>query len=83
MGENKATIRVFNATAKCIGAESTHTKTSTCFNTRANDNTEGVSPDKFKIVEIQLAMLDHFLYGICTLKGHKMINKYKQLSEEE
>ena len=39
--------------------------------------------DKFKIVEIQLAMLDHFLYGICTLKGHKMINKYKQLSEEE
>ena len=41
------------------------------------------SPDKFKIVEIQLAMLDHFLHGICTLKGHKMINKYKQLTEEE
>jgi AcrR family transcriptional regulator len=40
-------------------------------------------PDKFKIVEIQLTMLDHFLYGICTLKGHKMINKYKQLTEEE
>ena len=41
------------------------------------------SPDKFKIVDIQLAMLDHFLHGICTLKGHKMINKYKQLTEEE
>ena len=40
-------------------------------------------PDKFKIVEIQLAMLDHFLYGICTLKGHKMINKYKHLSDDE
>jgi hypothetical protein len=41
------------------------------------------SPEKFKIVDIQLAMLDHFLHGICTLKGHKMINKYKQLTEEE
>ena len=40
-------------------------------------------PDKFKIVEIQLAMLDHFLYGICTLKGHKMINKHKHLSDDE
>jgi hypothetical protein len=40
-------------------------------------------PDKFKIVDIQLAMLDHFLYGICTLKGHKLINKYKELSDDE
>ncbi len=40
-------------------------------------------PDKFKMVDVQLAMLDHFLHGICTLKGHKMINKYKQLIEEE
>lgn len=34
-------------------------------------------PDKFKIVDVQLTMIDHFLYGICTLKGHKLINKYK------
>lgn len=40
-------------------------------------------PDKFKILDVQVAMIDHFLYGICTLKGHKLINKYKQIIEEE
>jgi AcrR family transcriptional regulator len=40
-------------------------------------------PDKFKILDVQLAMIDHFLYGICTLKGHKLINKYKQIIDEE
>ena len=40
-------------------------------------------PDKFKILDVQLASLEHFLYGICTLKGHKLINKYKQITEEE
>ncbi len=40
-------------------------------------------PDKFKIVDVQLALLDHFLHGICTLKGHKLINKHKQVTEEE
>ncbi len=39
--------------------------------------------DKFKIVDVQVTMIDHFLHGICTLKGHKMINKYKQIIEEE
>lgn len=46
-------------------------------------NLDVFPPDKFKIVEIQLSILDHFLHGICTLKGHKLINKYKQLIEEE
>ena len=40
-------------------------------------------PDKFKIVDVQLALIDHFLHGICTLKGHKLINKYKSIIEEE
>jgi TetR/AcrR family transcriptional regulator, cholesterol catabolism regulator len=40
-------------------------------------------PDKYKILEVQLALIEHFLYGICTLKGHKLINKYKQVVEEE
>lgn len=40
-------------------------------------------PDKFSIVEVQLALAEHFLYGICTLKGHKLVNKYKQIVEEE
>lgn len=40
-------------------------------------------PDKFKIVDVQLELLDLFLHGICTLKGHKLINKYKEVTEEE
>lgn len=40
-------------------------------------------PDKFKIVETQTTLIEHFLYGICTLKGHRLINKYKEIIEEE
>lgn len=46
-------------------------------------NPEIFPPSKYSILEIQLALLEHFLYGICTLKGHRLINKYKQLVEEE
>lgn len=38
--------------------------------------------DKFNMVEVQVAMTEHFLYGVCTLKGHKLINKYKNIIEE-
>jgi len=41
------------------------------------------SPDKYNLTEVQLAMLDHFLHGITTLKGHKLINKYRQVNEDE
>ena len=41
------------------------------------------SPDKFKILDVQLTLVEHFLYGICTLRGHKLINKYKEITEEE
>jgi TetR/AcrR family transcriptional regulator, cholesterol catabolism regulator len=40
-------------------------------------------PEKYRILDVQLAMTEHFLYGICTLKGHKLINKYKQIIEED
>lgn len=40
-------------------------------------------PDKFRIIDVHLALAEHFLYGICTLKGHKLVNKYKQIVEEE
>lgn len=40
-------------------------------------------PDKFSVLEVQLALTEHFLYGICTLKGHKLVNKYKKVNEEE
>jgi hypothetical protein len=28
-------------------------------------------------------LLDVFVYGICTIKGHKIINNYKKIKEEE
>lgn len=40
-------------------------------------------PDKYKILDVHLVLAEHFLYGICTLKGHKLINKYKEITEEE
>lgn len=39
--------------------------------------------EKFSHVEVQQQLILHFLYGVCTLKGHKLINKYQQLHEEE
>ena len=35
-------------------------------------------PNKFKIIDVQLALKDHFLHGICTLKGYQLISKRKQ-----
>ncbi len=46
-------------------------------------NPEIFSPGKYKIADVQIAMMDHFLHGICTLKGHKLLNEYKELIEEE
>lgn len=46
-------------------------------------NPEVFPPEKFNIPEVQIAMMDHFLHGIVTLKGHRLINKYKQIHEEE
>lgn len=40
-------------------------------------------PTKFNLLNVQLSLTEHFLYGICTLKGHKLINKYKEIKEEE
>jgi hypothetical protein len=37
----------------------------------------------FRLADVQLAIFDHFMHGITTLKGHKLINKYKQITEEE
>ncbi|MBK9637922.1 MAG: TetR/AcrR family transcriptional regulator [Bacteroidetes bacterium] len=41
------------------------------------------SPNKYNLQEVQIQLLDHFLHGICTIKGHKLFNQYKQLQEDE
>ncbi len=39
-------------------------------------------PGKFIMSEVMTELTEHYLYGLCTLKGHKLINKYKQITEE-
>jgi AcrR family transcriptional regulator len=37
-----------------------------------------VPTEKFKMVDIQMQMLDHFMYGLLTEKGRKLYEKYRQ-----
>lgn len=41
------------------------------------------SPERYSLKEVQVSLLDHFLHGITTLNGHKLLNKYKNIKEEE
>lgn len=46
-------------------------------------NQEVFPAEKFDQQRAQLACLEHYMLGIATLKGHKLINKYKHITEEE
>jgi len=46
-------------------------------------NTTAFPQEQFSITDVHVTLLEHFLYGVVTLKGFKMINKYKQINEEE
>jgi AcrR family transcriptional regulator len=35
-------------------------------------------PRKYNLAEVTLEIIEHYLYGLATLKGHKQILKYKQ-----
>jgi len=37
---------------------------------------------EFNTWKVQQQMLEHFNYGICTLKGYKLLNQYKNINEE-
>lgn len=37
---------------------------------------------EFNIWKVQQQFLEHFNYGICTLKGYKLLNEYKNIYEE-
>jgi TetR/AcrR family transcriptional regulator, cholesterol catabolism regulator len=41
-------------------------------------NPEIFQPSKFNLLELQQEIIEHFLYGLATLKGYKLILKYKQ-----
>lgn len=38
---------------------------------------------KYGIAQVMTELTEHFLYGICSLRGHKLINKYKEITEVE
>lgn len=40
-------------------------------------------PQEFNMQKVQLDMLEHYMLGMATLRGHKMINEYKNRIEEE
>jgi TetR/AcrR family transcriptional regulator, cholesterol catabolism regulator len=35
-------------------------------------------PSKYKLTEVTKIIIEHFLYGVASLKGHKLILKYQQ-----
>ena len=41
-------------------------------------NPEVFPNNRTHFVSIQEQILEHFLYGLATIKGHKVIQKYKQ-----
>ncbi|WP_411272963.1 TetR/AcrR family transcriptional regulator [Daejeonella sp.] len=46
-------------------------------------NSSEYTNGKYGIARVMSELTEHFLYGICSLKGHKLINKYKEITEEE
>ncbi|MES2512993.1 MAG: TetR/AcrR family transcriptional regulator [Bacteroidota bacterium] len=39
--------------------------------------------DKISFTKAHELILDIFIYGICTIKGHKLINEYRKIKEQE
>ena len=46
-------------------------------------NPDFFPPDQFNLQQVQLTILEHFMLGIATIKGHRLINALKQVTEEE
>lgn len=40
-------------------------------------------PHQYDARRVQMAVLEHYMLGIATLKGHKLINELKHINEEE
>jgi|SRR5215217_847977 len=45
-------------------------------------NTQIFPMAEFNPWKVQSQFLEHFNYGICTLKGYKLLNKYKNINDE-
>jgi len=45
-------------------------------------NTSVFPISEFNPWKVQVQFLEHFNYGICTLKGYKLLNQYKNINDE-
>jgi TetR/AcrR family transcriptional regulator, cholesterol catabolism regulator len=45
-------------------------------------NPEVFPPTKYNLVKVETEIMEHFLFGICTAKGQKQIEKYKKQREK-
>jgi hypothetical protein len=45
-------------------------------------NPEIFPKTKFNLVDLERQLIEHFLFGVATLKGHKLILKYQQQSKK-
>lgn len=45
-------------------------------------NPEIFMQGKYTLLQVEMELMTHFLYGICTAKGQKLITKYKQQREK-
>jgi len=41
------------------------------------------APGKFNLSQVMTEITEHFLYGLCNLEGHKLLDQYKQVKEEQ
>ena len=46
-------------------------------------NSDLFPPGKYSVEKLQLAFLEHFMLGIATLKGHKLINAFDGQAQED
>ena len=46
-------------------------------------NTEVFPPQTFNPWKVQIQLMEHFAYGICTAKGRKLLDHYKNIIEQE
>jgi AcrR family transcriptional regulator len=46
-------------------------------------NAEVFPPQTFNSWKVQLQFMEHFAYGICTAKGRKLLDNYKNITEQE
>ena len=45
-------------------------------------NTSIFPASEFNLWKVQRQLLEHFNYGICTIKGYKLLNEYKNINED-